>query len=482
MGTTYVVVEGDTLTTIAADHGFADWRTIWNDPANASLRARRPDPDQIFAGDQVFIPDNPDAPTITIRVADDDDGCGPLAGATVEITGILRELTDASGSFRTTRLKTGVAYDLKVSRDGFRCMHRDTGIFWYHDWSSLPASGEQSLRQPVKDASGNDTSTFGIVFTSSRTSYDVKLRREWRSIAVAAAPGGKVTVDACVNEAEVVLVAGSDEHERTFGNGMRFPAQAVRELREKYASEKHVAVVLFTNGYTDAMVTAVERSAAKWNPAAVLVRVTSTAELMNYINSGATAGGAHRHQADHGMPIKVLTFFSHGFASTFRFDMGGKDDTRCSLGLDSVASFDITSFLPDVAVVAYSCRIGNSSPNELKQANDWRAEARPENSLAQKLAEQLKVVVHAYVLRTEYAATWQQDNDASVISGNQKFSDTLPHQGFHPRDDGSHVLWNDEGAHHRVVGGTSPGYLNNPDSRGRFKFTPGAPPAQDGDP
>jgi hypothetical protein len=231
------------------------------------------------------------------------------------------------------------------------------------------------------------------------------------------------------------------------------------------------------------MVKAVESSAAKWNPAAVLVRVTSTAELMSYINCGVVAAGAlHRHQAEHGMPIKVLTFFSHGFASTFRFDMGGKDDPNCSLGVGSVASFDIRSFLPDVTVVAYSCRIGNASQNEFEHANDWRAEAKPENSLAQKLAEQLKVGVHAYVLRTDYAATWKQDGAASLIGSNQKISDTFPHQGFHPFDDGSHVLWNDEGAHHPVVGGTSPGYLNNPDSRGRFIFTPGATPAQDGDP
>ncbi len=62
---------------------------------------------------------------------------------------------------------------------------------------------------------------------------------------------------------------------------------------------------------------------------------------MNYINCGTIAAGApHRHRAEHGMPIKVLTFFSQDFASTFRFDMGGKDDTSCSLGVGSVASFD----------------------------------------------------------------------------------------------------------------------------------------------
>ena len=61
MSTTYTVRPGDTLTKIARDHGFANWRTIYNAPENASFRAKRPNPDRIFPGDVIVIPDNPAA-------------------------------------------------------------------------------------------------------------------------------------------------------------------------------------------------------------------------------------------------------------------------------------------------------------------------------------------------------------------------------------------------------------------------------------
>jgi hypothetical protein len=56
MSSTYVVRSGDTLTRIARAHGFTDWRTIYNHPDNAAFRAKRPNPDRIFPGDQLVIP------------------------------------------------------------------------------------------------------------------------------------------------------------------------------------------------------------------------------------------------------------------------------------------------------------------------------------------------------------------------------------------------------------------------------------------
>jgi len=37
--------------------GFSDYITIWNDPNNAKLRALRTNPNVLFPGDQVYIPD-----------------------------------------------------------------------------------------------------------------------------------------------------------------------------------------------------------------------------------------------------------------------------------------------------------------------------------------------------------------------------------------------------------------------------------------
>jgi len=47
---------GESIPSIAADNGFY-WETIWNHGQNASLKAKRKDPNQLLPGDQVFIPD-----------------------------------------------------------------------------------------------------------------------------------------------------------------------------------------------------------------------------------------------------------------------------------------------------------------------------------------------------------------------------------------------------------------------------------------
>jgi hypothetical protein len=48
---------GECLSIIAAEHGFADWHTIYDAPENADLRKKRPNPHVLFPGDEVVIPD-----------------------------------------------------------------------------------------------------------------------------------------------------------------------------------------------------------------------------------------------------------------------------------------------------------------------------------------------------------------------------------------------------------------------------------------
>jgi hypothetical protein len=48
---------GEHLLSIAHQHGFSHYETIWNAPENEHLRAMREDPFQLVEGDEVFIPD-----------------------------------------------------------------------------------------------------------------------------------------------------------------------------------------------------------------------------------------------------------------------------------------------------------------------------------------------------------------------------------------------------------------------------------------
>jgi hypothetical protein len=56
MPTTLIVSPGDSIPSIAKDNGFF-WETLWNHPNNAALKSKRKDPNLLFDGDEVFVPD-----------------------------------------------------------------------------------------------------------------------------------------------------------------------------------------------------------------------------------------------------------------------------------------------------------------------------------------------------------------------------------------------------------------------------------------
>ena len=69
MAEMHTVVQGESLSMIASRNGLQSWRTIWDHPRNAALRAQRPTPDRVHPGDQVYVPDRQNraapAPTTT---------------------------------------------------------------------------------------------------------------------------------------------------------------------------------------------------------------------------------------------------------------------------------------------------------------------------------------------------------------------------------------------------------------------------------
>ena len=57
MGKTHVVEQGEHLAGIAKKYGFRDFHTVWDDGPNADLKKSRKNPNILFPGDSVLIPD-----------------------------------------------------------------------------------------------------------------------------------------------------------------------------------------------------------------------------------------------------------------------------------------------------------------------------------------------------------------------------------------------------------------------------------------
>jgi N-acetylmuramoyl-L-alanine amidase len=114
MPTTHRVKQGECLSSIAEDHGFPDWKTIYDDPGNAELREKRPNPNVLYPGDKVVIPDKKPkkeacatAQTHTfkvkrapcmLRIVVKDENEAPIAGKAYELIvgGETREGTTGS--------------------------------------------------------------------------------------------------------------------------------------------------------------------------------------------------------------------------------------------------------------------------------------------------------------------------------------------------------------------------------------------------
>lgn len=73
------VQQGECLSSIAKAYGFM-WKTLWDDPQNASLKQKRKDPNVLYPGDVVCVPDKD--PKLESCVTErrhrfqlDEDGC-----------------------------------------------------------------------------------------------------------------------------------------------------------------------------------------------------------------------------------------------------------------------------------------------------------------------------------------------------------------------------------------------------------------------
>ena len=57
MSTSHTVQQGEHLSGIAKKYGFRNYETIWNYGENADLKAKRKNPNVLFPGDELVIPD-----------------------------------------------------------------------------------------------------------------------------------------------------------------------------------------------------------------------------------------------------------------------------------------------------------------------------------------------------------------------------------------------------------------------------------------
>jgi hypothetical protein len=114
MSRTHEVKQGECLSSIARNYGFADWHSLYDHAQNSSLREKRPNPNILHPGDLIFIPDkqskHESCPTershrfkvetsrVKLRLMIRDDDGQPLAGKRYVLTVGEREYEGTTGA------------------------------------------------------------------------------------------------------------------------------------------------------------------------------------------------------------------------------------------------------------------------------------------------------------------------------------------------------------------------------------------------
>ncbi|NNB46280.1 PAAR domain-containing protein [Pseudomonas chlororaphis] len=195
---------------------------------------------------------------------------------------------------------------------------------------------------------------------------------------------------------ELIAVAGS-QHDKSSGNQMMFIGQAVRELAEFKRSKPDLThtLVIFTPSYSEAMLSAARGSAKGYG--AGVVTVTDAQELIDYLNQGKD-----RKQS----PIEHLSLFSHGVPHRIAFGYQLAGDFQMSLDVLSYDKISPSAFASSAQINSYACRTGMGNRSDFPVEDGIQFFPQTNESLAQLLANHLRIKVHAFVRRSDYKNTW----------------------------------------------------------------------------
>ncbi|PJG84207.1 hypothetical protein [Conservatibacter flavescens] len=203
------------------------------------------------------------------------------------------------------------------------------------------------------------------------------------------------------------------------GNAYMFINQGIRAIKkynDKIKSDRDsVILIVFEEGYTFNDKKIIEFSAKSKNTSLFFVK--NVDELINILN-------ARKNTC---REIQEMEIYSHGLPGgiEFHYDIAyyynehiwikimKKDGTLNKTMIDKL---DKKIFSKSARVRSYACRTGISEWNESFTNSN---EAKPENSLAQYIADKLQVTVEAYEKRSLYDQTYnvedEEDEDILIL-------------------------------------------------------------------
>ena len=273
----------------------------------------------------------------------------------------------------------------------------------------------------------------------------------------------EASIEVSLKTEEVIIIVGTEQHSQTYGNKLMFPAQAVREIRKNYKEHKHTNILIFKDGFTAMQLSIIKRDAKKWNNTVYFKQINSVTDLVNYINNGDATITREN------LKIGKIIIFAHGLPSVLDFGLDGKNQEFQRFTIKHVKKLKKESFIDSPTIYSYACRTGNSDDRLITHRSGYEYDSesiklvKPDESLAQKLAEHLNAKVHAFLRRSNYTSTWLDGGDKSYKKDYITIEDEEVSNPLNPRDwfrkGWDEALWNSSGAYSVPISGKSPGGL-----------------------
>ncbi|WP_225935832.1 hypothetical protein [Pseudomonas fakonensis] len=124
---------------------------------------------------------------------------------------------------------------------------------------------------------------------------------------------------------------------------------------------------------------------------------SSDQELVDYLNRGKDRTES---------PIEHLSLFSHGVPHRIAFGYQLTSDHNMALNVLNYEQISPQAFARSAQVDSYACRTGMGNRSEFPIEDGIQFYPQTNQSLAQLLADHLRVKVRAYIRRSDYKNTW----------------------------------------------------------------------------
>lgn len=195
---------------------------------------------------------------------------------------------------------------------------------------------------------------------------------------------------------ENLIFIGSEEHYDSFWLKMMFISAAYAMTKKIRPAHKQT-IAYVDEGYTKLEKLTLDflRDTQKFE----ILKISSSADIATYLN---------RDRENY--KLQDVAFFSHGVVGSImmNYPSDGVDFDK-----DTLNSIKKDAFVTDGRLYSYACRTG-VSVDSASFVND--AAAKPEQSLAQKIADHFGIEVHAFLKRSYYGDVLRVKSQSKAIA------------------------------------------------------------------